>query len=78
MLGTRSTDEGQTWSKAEVIFDHPVRGVYAAELWVEDGPPTVFLQTFSALSRYLEMRTYRSTSSDQGRSWSEPVPSWDS
>jgi hypothetical protein len=73
MLGTRSKDDGQTWSPPQVIFKHPVRGVYAAELWVEDGPPSVFLQTFPAISRYLEMRAYRSTSTDSGRTWGEPV-----
>ena len=73
MLGTRSTDDGQTWSPAEVIFSHPARGVYAAELWAEDGPPSVFLQTFSAISRYVEMRAYRSTSEDNGKTWTEPV-----
>jgi predicted neuraminidase len=73
MLGTRSTDDGQTWSKPEVIFQHPQRGVYAAELWVEDGLPTVFLQTFVAASRYLEMRAYQSSTSDSGRTWGEPV-----
>ena len=73
MLGTRSSDDGQTWTPAEVIFHHPARGVYAAELWAEAGPPTVFLQTFSAISRYLEMRAYRSASEDHGRTWKEPV-----
>ena len=73
MLGTRSTDDGRTWTPPEIIFKHSLRGVYAAELWVEDGPPSVFLQTFPAVSRYLEMRSYRSTTADQGRAWSEPI-----
>jgi predicted neuraminidase len=73
MLGTRSSDNGQTWSPPAVIFKHPVRGVYAAELWVEDGLPCVYLQTMAAVSRYFEMRSHRSTSADSGRTWSEPV-----
>jgi predicted neuraminidase len=72
MLGTRSTDDGQAWSTPEVIFKHPKRGVYAPELWVEDGPPSVFLQTLHAESRYLETRVYRSISNDQGLTWGEP------
>lgn len=73
MLGTRSTDDGRTWSEPQVILRHPRRGVYAAELWTAEGPPAVFLQTFSAESRYLEMHAFRSTSDDGGKTWSEPV-----
>ena len=73
MLGTSSTDEGETWSEARVLFKHLERGVYAPELFVEDGTPTIFLHTFSDISHYLEMRTYLSKSSDSGKTWSEPV-----
>ena len=73
MLGTSSTDDGETWSEARVLFEHSERGVYAPELFVAGGVPTVFLHTFSEISRYLEMRAYFSTSTNSGETWSEPV-----
>ena len=73
MIGTSSTDEGETWSPARVLFQHPERGVYAPELFVEDGLPTVVLHTFQAVSRHHEERVYVSKSADSGKTWSEPV-----
>ena len=73
MLATTSQDDGKTWTESRILFDHTVRGVYAPELFTEGGVPTVFLHTFSEISRYAEMRPYLSRSYDSGKTWSEPI-----
>jgi predicted neuraminidase len=73
IAATRSYDDGVTWSKPEVLFDHQTRGVWAFELFAEQGDPCIFVHTYDAASHYLELKTFRSWSKDSGRTWSEPV-----
>jgi predicted neuraminidase len=74
VLVTRSQDDGETWSEAEILFDHPTRGVWATELFTDgNDAPCIFVHTLDATSHYLELKTFRSFSSDAGHTWSEPV-----
>jgi len=72
VLVTHSQDDGDTWSAPELLFDHPVRGVWSTELFTDAGDPCIFLHTFCAASHYLELQAFRSFSRDNGRTWSEP------
>ncbi len=73
VLITRSRDDGDTWSEPEVLFDHPHRGVWCTELFVEEGDPCAFVHTLEAASRYCDLHTYRSWTHDSGRTWTEPA-----
>ena len=73
VLITRSDDDGDTWTEAEVIFDHPHRGVWCTELFVEAGTPCAFVHTLEAASSYCDLHTYRSWTHDSGRTWTEPA-----
>lgn len=70
---TRSEDDGATWSRGEVIFEHPVRAAWSTELFVEAGTPRLFVHTFDPACHYCELRASMSLTADSGRSWSEPV-----
>ncbi len=70
---TRSNDRGETWTRPELLFDHPNRGVWGTEIFTEANVCLGFVHTFDAPSHYLELRTALSFSNDNGISWSEPI-----
>jgi len=72
VLATRSADDGASWSKPELIFSHPARGVWPTEIFTDAGDPCMFIHTLNAASYYLELHCFRSFSTDSGRTWSEP------
>jgi predicted neuraminidase len=72
-LVTRSGDDGLTWSRPEILFDHPVRGVWVPELFTDAGDPCAFVHTMEASNHYCDLHTYRSWSRDGGKTWSEPA-----
>lgn len=72
-LVTRSDDDGDTWSAPEVLFRHPVRGVWVTELFTDAGDPCAFVHTLEAASHYCDLHTFRSFSRDGGLTWSEPA-----
>ena len=69
---SRSKDDGCTWSAPEIIFQHSERAVWATELFCHDNTVCLFLMTYYAPSRYRELILYRSFSTDNGETWSEP------
>lgn len=73
VLMTRSRDNGGTWDEPRVVFEHGARGVWATELFVAGRQTIVFVHTYDASCRYRELRTYVSTTLDEGDTWSEPV-----
>ncbi|HEY3379552.1 MAG TPA: sialidase family protein [Armatimonadota bacterium] len=73
VLGTRSDDDGMTWSAPEVLFHHRARAAWATELFTGGEHPCLFVHTFDAASHYTELKTFRTFSKDSGRTWSEPT-----
>ncbi|MDR3708622.1 MAG: sialidase family protein [Capsulimonadaceae bacterium] len=73
VLGTRSLDDGLTWTSPDVLFRHDARGVWATELFTGGDSPCLFVHAFDAASHYLELQTFRSFYSAQTGQWSEPV-----
>ena len=69
---TRSDDNGATWSAGEVLFEHPARGVWTTELFLEAGPPRLFVHTFCAGCHYLELKAAVSRFEGETSTWSEP------
>lgn len=67
-----TTDEGATWEKVPIPLDHTElsgAGIIQPALWASSDRRTVH-----ALMRSSEGRAYRSTSLDQGRTWSAAEP----
>jgi len=73
VLLTRSADDGATWSKPVVAFDHPVRSTWVTEIFTMGDRPCAFVHTLDASSHYNELHTYCSFTSDQGKIWTAPV-----
>jgi hypothetical protein len=70
---SRSDDNGDTWSKPEILFRHPFRGLFTTELFVtETGAIHAFLQTYDNGSWMCHLQSYRSISIDGGVAWTIP------
>ena len=69
---TRSYDDGETWSKPEIIFQHPFRACWGTELFTGGDLPFIVFQTFSVDTDYCELRAFISFTRDNGKTWSEP------
>lgn len=69
----RSTDDGATWTRPEVIFSHPHRACWATELNTLGERPELVFQTFDANTYYSNLRPFRTWTDDSGKTWTPPV-----
>ena len=69
----RSEDDGETWSKPQLLFRHPFRCTWGTELFTEGERPFAVFQTFCYETVYAELRAFLTFTDDSGRSWSNPV-----
>lgn len=72
-LITRSNDDGETWSKPEVMFSHDSRAVWPTEVFTEGDRVFAIIHTFEVGGWYTELQAYMSYTDDSGKTWSEPV-----
>jgi hypothetical protein len=84
ILGSFSSDQGQTWSKAFIIQDFPHKSDFDPA-FIRDGSRVWFFFSAGRWNRYPVVRdealavgvrsfsTYMRYSDDSGRSWSDPV-----
>ena len=68
----RSTDQGMTWGKPEVVLQYPDRGATLSEVMVLDGRLVLMAQTHDGY--FGQWRVWSLESADGGRTWSEPEP----
>ena len=68
-----STDQGGTWSEPRRLFHHKCRGVFPAEIFVDDGVVHGFIGTYNGDLHYFDLKTFYVQSSDSGRTWSQPA-----
>jgi len=70
---THSEDDGDTWSRPDILFRHPTRGLFTTELFVpRDNEVHAFLQTYASGVWMCQLLSYRAVSRDGGRSWTGP------
>lgn len=67
-----SYDDGCTWTKPVILFNHNCRGMWCTEIFNEDEYPFAAVYTYHADCHYRELQTYCSESRDNGKTWSEP------
>lgn len=72
VMAIRSEDDGKTWGKPFILFQHSCRGCWATEIFTEGECPFIVLHTYAAESVYRELQTFRSFSYDGGKTWTEP------
>ncbi len=70
---TRSSDNGQSWSKPETLFEHPHRPVWGTEIFTGGEKPIAFIHTFHPATYYAEIQSFMTTTGDNGKTWSEPA-----
>jgi hypothetical protein len=73
VLGIRSEDDGETWSRPQVVSRHPSRPTWATEVFTDGDLPLLFVHTFHCETYYFEIKSYVSTTHDSGRTWTGPV-----
>ena len=86
ILASRSTDQGQSWNKAEILANFPHKSNFDPA-FIADGERTWFFFSAGRWNRYpfvhderaggigpASYHTYHRQSTDNGRTWSEPAP----
>lgn len=73
VLGTRSCDDGQTWSEPEILWSLSDRALWATELFTESEQPFAAIQTFVYETHYCEIQAFFARTSDSGQTWDSPV-----
>lgn len=72
-MATFSNDNGQSWSKPAVWFRHSGRGLFTTELFVpRPGEIHAFFQTYTLGVWMTQLQSFRSVSTDGGRTWGNP------
>jgi hypothetical protein len=67
----RSFDNGQSWTEERILFQHPVRGMFTPQLFVEKNSLYAFPNTYSPDTGYaLDLQSYWSVSRDNGETFS--------
>ena len=69
----RSTDDGETWTRPQVVFSHPHRACWATELNTLGERPELVFQTFDGNTYYSNLRPFRTWTEDNGKTWTPPV-----
>lgn len=69
----KSYDDGDTWTKPDVLFRHTSRGVWATSIYMGYQHPVMFVHAYNAECPYKELQTFVSYSYDNGESWSSPT-----
>ena len=72
VLITRSEDDGLTWSKPEILFQHGERAVWVTEIFTEAPLPLMFVHTYHTPSFYREIHSYLSIGTSDGKHWATP------
>jgi predicted neuraminidase len=73
VLGTRSSDDGHTWSEPEVLWSLQDRALWATELFTEAEQPFAVFQTFLYETHYFEIQAFLARTNDSGRTWESPI-----
>jgi predicted neuraminidase len=73
VLGVRSSDDGATWSKPDLLWNLPDRATWGSELFTGGDVPFAVFQTFIYETHYCELRAFMSHTHDSGQTWSTPV-----
>ena len=69
----RSFDDGESWTKREVLFRHPTRGVWCTDIFREGNLSFMAVHLYNEQSYYRELQTMFSITHDSGKTWSTPV-----
>lgn len=72
VLYTKSYDDGEHWTRPEILFRHDHRGVWATEIFTEGERPFMAVHTYDGECPYKNLQTFISYTNDNGESWSEP------
>lgn len=70
---TRSYDDGETWTKGEKLFDHPMKAVWAPELFVVGDDVYAIVHMFNTPNWYCGLNVFWALSRDSGKTWTEPT-----
>ncbi|MVM42239.1 hypothetical protein GO730_38720 [Spirosoma sp. HMF3257] len=73
VAASRSTDDGASWSRPEIILRHPRQAVCPTELFVVGTDAYISPFTFYTDSWYTHMKSFTSASQNAGKTWSEPI-----
>lgn len=70
---SQSYDNGETWTAAKVLFEHPYKGVFTTALFVDDGVLYAYLNSYTSRAQlYQDMQSYISKSYDNGKTFTVP------
>lgn len=69
----RSEDDGETWSRPQLLWKHPLRCTWGTELFTAGERPFAVFQTFCYDTVYAELRAFMTFTDDSGKSWTPPV-----
>ena len=58
VLYTKSYDDGEHWTRPEILFRHDHRGVWATEIFTEGERPFMAVHTYDGECPYKNLRTF--------------------
>ena len=68
----RSEDDGATWSKPQILFEHPSRCCWGTEICTDAERPFCVFQCFDFTTMYKDMNTLICYTDDSGKTWTPP------